>query len=86
MQKPKPVGALDASAAPPKLLFSPADVPIVSMWQEALYFLDNQDLTAEQCHEAAHSYVSVATQYESQWRDTLESRTSLAHFQEELCC
>lgn len=71
------VESFDAPKGPPKLLFSPSDVPSLAQFESALNLLENKDLTAQACVDGAHSYVSVATQYESRWQGTLESSASL---------
>lgn len=65
------VGGL--SRGPPRLLFSSSDVPDAAEWEIALKTLSNKDLTATECRKGARCYVSVATQYEGQWRPKLES-------------
>lgn len=62
---------------PPRLVFSPSVVPSLAQFESALNLLENKDLTAQKCVDGAHKYVSVATQYETRWRGTLESSRSL---------
>lgn len=71
------VESLVAPKGPPKLLFSPSDAPSFAQFESALRLLENKDLTAQACLDGAHSYVSVATQYESRWQGILESSASL---------
>lgn len=70
--RPPPLPS-SAKNDPPRLVFSYQDVPPLPEWTSSLEGFGHGDLTALECMEGAQRYVSVATQYESQWRDTLET-------------
>lgn len=63
---------------PARLIFSTKDVPLLQEWLNSLESLGNQDLTPLQCVDGAQRYVAVATQYESQWRPSLEKGKTLS--------
>lgn len=61
-----------SNSEPARLLFSTQDIPPLQEWVSSLEGLGNKHLTPLECVDGARRYVSVATQYESQWRPKLE--------------
>lgn len=72
IQRRPPPGSA-TNQGPPRLLFSEEHVPQAPQWEEALRNLENEHLTVKECIDGAHRYVAVATQYDTQWIETLES-------------
>lgn len=63
---------------PARLLFSAQDLPPLKEWVNSLEGFGNKDLTPLECVDGARRYISVATQYESQWRPKLEKGKRLS--------
>lgn len=60
-------------ADPPRLVLNSNDLPSLSQWEASIDSLQIDFLSAADCQQTARTYVSVATQYESDWRGTLHS-------------
>lgn len=65
-----------------KLLFTPGHVPPPAEWMDSLQSLNDKELTAMECVNAAQRYVAVATPEESKWRGDLETSRLL----QDTCC